>query len=68
MPAAGLTALSAALRTSVIPLGPFRFSRVSSPWTRNLAGNPDSPQTVVFITSIIDVIHVLLCPIRLAYV
>ena len=25
-------------------------------WARNLAGNPDSPQTVVFITSVIDAI------------
>ena len=24
--------------------------------TRNLAGNPDSPQAVVFLTSIIDII------------
>ena len=42
---------------------------------RNLAGNPDSPQAVVFLTSIIDIIvdecnvlHILLCQIRPAYV
>ena len=45
------------------------------PSSRNVAGNPDSPQAVVFLTSIVDVtvgswsvLHTLPCRLRLEYV
>ena len=72
---------------SELPMNPrenaayIRWCRIASvrgiiqPTPRNSDGNPDSPQVVVFLTSIIDVIeglgnviHTLACRVRLQYV
>ena len=46
------------------PYGPSRLrawgrataaTAAASAWPRNVAGNPDSPQAIVFLTSIVDV-------------